>query len=90
MVIHSLSTNSSASQSKKTRLIEILDSKTDSQEIINEAIAIIKESGSIEYADKMAKDIIKNAWSNIAPLLPENDAKKKLEVFTNYLVERKI
>jgi geranylgeranyl pyrophosphate synthase len=67
-----------------------LDSKTESQEIINEAIEIIKQSGSIEYASKMAKDIIRSAWANIAPLLPENVAKKKLEVFTNYLVERKI
>jgi len=87
MVIHSLSTSP---LEKKNRLIEILDSKTESQEIIYEAIDIIKASGSIEYANVMAKSIIKDAWSNIAPLLSENTAKKKLEVFTNYLVERKI
>jgi len=75
---------------KEKRLVEILDSKTDSQELINEAISLIKDTGSIEYADKMAKDIIRAAWNNIAPLLPENSAKKKLEVFTNYLVDRKI
>jgi len=87
MVIHSLSTSS---EEMKKRLLEILDSKTDSQEIINEAIDIIKASDSIVFSSNMAKDIIRTAWQNIAPLLPENKAKEKLEVFTNYLVDRKI
>jgi len=87
MVIHSLS---SSPIDRRDRLLEILNSKTESQEIINEAINIIKQSGSIEYSDKMAKDIIRNAWENIQHLLPENVAKRKLQVFTNYLVDRKI
>lgn len=47
MVIHSIKNSK-----KAERLIEILKSKTKDQTIINEAISIMKEAESLEYARK--------------------------------------
>jgi len=87
MVIHSLSV---APKEKAERLNEILNSKTSDRNVINEAIGIIKYTGSIEYSLQVAKDIIAKAWNGIEPLLPENPAKTKLKVFADYLVNRNV
>jgi len=87
MVIHSL-TVGSPEQCK--RLVEILNSKTEDPVIINEAIAIMKATDSLTYSRGVAKDIIEKAWKDIDPLLPENEAKKKLRVFANYLINRQV
>jgi len=87
MVIHSLE---HAPEEKSKRLLEILNAQPSDQPTINEAIAIITQSGSIEYAMSVAKDIISKAWSKLEPLLPQRPEKEKLRIFTNYLVERKI
>ena len=87
MVIHALE---KASQKDKKRLLEILDKHTDDFEERKEAIEIIKKYGSIEYAKKMVKKIIKDSWQDAKKLLPKSKAKKKLEEFVNYLIERKM
>jgi len=87
MVIHSLK---SSPKKKSDRLLEILNSKTSDPKIIKEAIDIMKASNSLEYAKQQAKDIVSNAWNEIEPLLPECDAKEKLKIFANYLIDRKI
>ena len=43
---------------QKSRLQDILNMGTDDENIIREAISILKDSGSIEYASQMAKEII--------------------------------
>jgi geranylgeranyl pyrophosphate synthase len=87
MVLHSLQ---NSSKEKSDRLIEILNSKTSDQVIINEAIDIMKASKSLEYAAQVAKDIVTKAWVEIEPHLPESDAKEKIRIFANYLIDRKI
>jgi len=87
MVLHSLS---SATPEKAQRLLEILNSKTNDTVLIQEAIDILKANDSITYARGVAKEIVEKAWTDIEPLLPENDAKTKLRVFANYLINRQI
>jgi geranylgeranyl pyrophosphate synthase len=87
MVIHSLSV---APKEKAERLNEILNSKTTDRKVIQEAIDIIKSTGSMEYSLQVAKDIIAKAWKGIEPLLPEVPAKLKLKVFADYLVNRSV
>ncbi|CAD8068539.1 unnamed protein product [Paramecium primaurelia] len=82
IVIHSL-------KQKKGRLFDILKSRTEDQELINEAISIIKQTGSLEYAHKRSLEIIEEAWKEVENLefdCPE--AKARLKDFAKYLIER--
>lgn len=72
----------------KKRLIELLDKHTDNLEERKEAIGLINKYKSVEYAKKIAKKIIKESWSKADKLLPESLAKKRLNAFVNYLIER--
>ena len=87
LVINAL--NKASSEDKK-RLLEILSMHTTDQKLRDEAIAIIKKCGSIEYAKEKAKKMILEAWQGVDKLIPESDAKLKLKAFTDYLVDRKI
>lgn len=87
MVIHTLQV---ASQEDRKRLIEILAMHTTDQNLINEAISIIKKYNSIEYAREVAKKLIEEAWEKANAYIPEGEAKQKLKELTNFLVERKI
>jgi len=87
MVIHTLK---KANKKDKKRLIEILNKHTDDLEERKEAIEIINKYGSVEYAKKIAKKIIQDAWQEAEKLLPPSKAKGKLNEFVNYLIERRV
>jgi len=85
MVIH-CSKNAPPAEAK--RLNEILKMHTTDENLIKEAIEILSKNHSITFAQKMAKDIIRKAWSDVESFLPPTDAKKKLKAFADYLIER--
>ena len=58
------------STKKKQRLVEILDMKTLEPTLLQEAIDILHESGSIEYAEKKAKSLLEGAWEDLEKSLP--------------------
>ena len=87
MVIHTLKVGK---EEDKKRLIEILDKHTKDQEEIREAIRIMEKYDSINYAKEFARNLVKNAWKDVAEILPESDAKSKLKAFAEFLVERDI
>ncbi len=87
MVIHTLK---NATEEDRKRLIEILNKHTDDKKERTEAIEIIKKYGSIEYAQKRAREIMKQAWAETDKLLVASPAKERLNEFVNYLIERKI
>ena len=87
MVIHTLK---KADERDRKRLIKILNKHTDNLKERREAIEIIQKYGSVEYAQGVAKKIIEEAWEETDKLLPETTAKKRLNEFINYLIERKI
>ena len=84
MVIHAFKNSP-----KAARLREILDSHPEDAETIQEAIQIIREAESIEYAENFAKKLVNDGWKQVNEALPESEAKNKLELFSKYLVERK-
>ena len=86
MVIHALE---KATKKDKKRLIELLDKHTDDLEERKAAIEIIKKYDSIEYAKKVAKKIMREAWEGADRVLKPSLAKKRLKEFVNYLIERK-
>lgn len=86
-VIYALS---KANPKDKERLIEILNMRTTDQNLRDEAIAIIKKYGSIEYAKEKAEKMILEAWREVDKILRPSPAKEKLKAFAEYLVERTI
>lgn len=87
MVIHALK---KAEVGDKERLIEILNMHTTDQKTRNEAIDIMRKYGSIEYARRYARNMMKESWKEINEFLLPSNAKEELKAFATYLVERKI
>ncbi|MFQ6063856.1 MAG: polyprenyl synthetase family protein [Candidatus Bathyarchaeia archaeon] len=87
MVIHTLE---KAEPKDRKRLLEILNMHTTDKELRDEAINIIKSYGSIEYAKKYARKIVRESWRDVAEFFPSSKAKEKLKAFADYLIERKI
>jgi len=87
IIIHALKT---AEPKDKERLIEILNMHTTDQKRRDEAVAIIRKYGSIEYVKKFAARMVDESWMELAKLLPASEAKEKLSAFARYLIEREI
>ncbi len=87
MVIYTLE---KASQEDAARLEEILDMHTRDEKLIKEAIEIMKKYNAIEFAKNFARELIEKTWNEIDALLPESEAKRKLEAFARFLIERDI
>lgn len=85
-----LRTLKNAEKPDKDRLLEILKMHTKDRKLIEEAISIIKKYGSVQYAKEFAREMVKNAWKDAEPLLPENESKEKLRAFADFMVEREI
>ena len=66
--------------------------ETDSVEAVNEAeveaaVERLREAGSVEYARETAQDLIASGKNNLQ-VLPDNDARDRLEDIADYLIER--
>jgi geranylgeranyl diphosphate synthase, type I len=86
-VIHALS---KADDKDRKRLIEILKMHTNDQTLRNEAIAIIKKYGSLDYSKFRAEKMILEAWEDVNKLLKPSLSKDKLKAFAEYLIKRTI
>ena len=82
--------SSQLSKTKKDRLVEILDMKTLEEKILQEAIDILHESGSVKYAETKARNLLEGAWGELEPSLPEGEGKKMLEELSLYLIDRNL
>ena len=78
------------SEEDKKRLVEILDSHTEKEEEIREALDIINKYDGINYSKSVAEKMVTGAWKEIDSTLEESNAKKILKKFAEYLVDRKI
>ena len=74
----------------KKRLIEILDSHTKDKNLINEAIKIIEKYDAVNYATNLDRKMLKDAWKEAEKVLKESEAKKTLQSFMEYLIERDV
>jgi len=87
MVIHTLE---NASEEDKKKLLSILNAHTRDPNEIAEAINILKKHGSVDYAKSVSKEIMKKAWTEADPLIPDSEAKEKLKKLAYFLIERNI
>lgn len=79
MVLHTYDeANTKVTQAEKDRLVEILNMKTEDQELIQEAIDILHKSGSIDYAIQKSKKLLIDAWEGLDPVLPPSKTKDQL------------
>ncbi|HKZ93225.1 MAG TPA: polyprenyl synthetase family protein [Candidatus Bathyarchaeia archaeon] len=85
ILIHTLE---KAKLADKKRLDAILKMHTDDQKLKDEAIQIMKQYGSIEYARQFAKKLVTGSWEEVDRLLSPCEGKEKLKAFADYLVER--
>ncbi|NYT03160.1 MAG: polyprenyl synthetase family protein, partial [Candidatus Methanofastidiosa archaeon] len=80
----------SLEKTKRDRLVKILNSHTKEKKIIEEAINLIKETGSIEISRETANKIVLESWKEIERDLEESEAKLYLKAFSEFLIKRKI
>ena len=75
MVIHTVNKKDETSD----RLNHILDLGTNDVELLKEAIKILIDNGSVEYARNRAAKMMEEAWKELDPVIPESKAKKNIE-----------
>ena len=73
---------------KRDRLIELLASKTTDPALLAEAVAIMQEAGSIDYARAYAEKLTANAGDRLAAILPDTPARSLLVSMANWFVDR--
>lgn len=69
-------------------LIGILNLRTKNKVMIGEAISMLQDSGAVEYVQKVARDLVAEAWRKLDGVLDDSDAKDKLKMFSSFVVER--
>jgi len=87
MVIHALRR---ANSNDKKWLTSILDMHTSDETLRREAISILKEYGSVEYAKEVAERLKRESLREVDRILPPSKAKDRLIALANYLVEREV
>ncbi|MEM2092060.1 MAG: polyprenyl synthetase family protein [Candidatus Bathyarchaeia archaeon] len=87
MVIYTLQR---ASQDDRNELLRILSMHTRDENLKMRAIGIMKKYGAVEYAKEVASKLVEESWSIIDPILPTSEAKEKIKMLAEYLIQRKI
>lgn len=85
MVIYTLQ---KASEKDRKTLVEILNKHTDDMEERIKAIEIIKKYGAVEYARKLANEMVNESWKEIDGILSESEAKSNLRAFADFCITR--
>lgn len=85
MVVHCLS---HADEQRRERLVEILSSKTHDPDVLAEAVDIMQESGSIEYARRYAEDLTSAAKKRLVTIVPDSAARRLLIGMADWFVNR--
>ena len=83
MVVHALQNSS-----ERDRLIEILSSKTTDPAVLSEAVSIMRESGSVEYARSYAESLTSVSKVRLMDMLDESPARDLLISMADYFVNR--
>ena len=85
VVVHALQ---NAAPEARERLVEILSSKERDPEVLAEAVAIMEETGSIDYARTFAEGLTLNAKARLAGALPPSQYRDLLVSMADWFVNR--
>ncbi|MDP2232311.1 MAG: polyprenyl synthetase family protein [Actinomycetota bacterium] len=83
VAIHALQNSSD-----RDRLLELLSGRTTDPALLDEAVAIMEASGSIEFANEYATALVVEAKHSLGAALPASKAKKLLESMADFFVKR--
>jgi len=72
----------------RDRLLAILASRAEEPALLDEAVAIMRESGSIDFARTYARDLVLEAKANLDGALPKSKARDLLLSMADFFVER--
>lgn len=67
-----------------------MNSHTEKEETILEAIELIKKTKSIEYSKAKASQIMEESWKDINKLLPDGQSKAYLREFAEFIIKREL
>lgn len=70
------------------RLLEILASRAEDPAVLQEAVDIMAEAGSIEFARRYARDLVMSAKADLEAALPRSKARDLLLSMADFFVER--
>lgn len=87
MVIHALTKNEKPIRDK---LAHILSIGTTDNDLIAEALEIIKKGGSVEYAREVSEEIMKESYKEVDEVITHPEANRKFKELGNFLVRREI
>ncbi|MBI4020970.1 MAG: polyprenyl synthetase family protein [Candidatus Aenigmarchaeota archaeon] len=87
LVIHALG---KADPEDRLRLLDILNRHTREEKAIAEALAILKKYQSAEYAKRIARTLVEDAWEALEPELDASHAKELLASLVRFATERQI
>jgi geranylgeranyl diphosphate synthase, type I len=73
---------------RRERLLEILSSRTTDRDILAEAVGILTDSGSIDYARDYAADLVSGAKGELEAALPPSKARDLLLSMADFFVQR--
>jgi geranylgeranyl diphosphate synthase type I len=68
-------------------LLDADDPEHVTDDEIEQAVNVLEDAGSIEYAHGLADDLVAEAKAHL-DVVPDNEAHRRLEQVANYLVER--
>lgn len=85
VVVHALQ---NAAPEARERLIEILSSKEKDPEVLAEAVAIMEEAGSIEYARAYAEQLSQNAKERLVEVIEPSQSRDLLLSMADWFVNR--
>lgn len=83
MVVHALQNSAD-----RGRLVDILSAKTTDADTLREAVAIMRASGSIDYARAYAEDLTNIAKDRLVGLIGPSPARSLLISMADYFVNR--
>jgi geranylgeranyl diphosphate synthase, type I len=72
----------------RERLLELLSAHTDDPALLAEAVGIMEDAGSIDFARTYARDLIVNAKQGLLEAVPSSPARDLLGSMADFFVER--
>ena len=72
----------------RDRLLEILAARVEDPSTLDEAVTIMRESGSIDFARDYARDLVLSAKADLEAALPKTKARDLLLSMADFFVQR--
>ena len=85
VVVHALQ---NAGAAARARLVEILSSKERDPEVLAEAVAIMEEAGSVDYARAYAENLSQNAKARLVEVIEPSPYRDLLVSMADWFVNR--